>query len=190
MVLRSALGERGAAHRVGIGSRQTSSQSVPRRRERISRWRDGVFFWLAVAKLDQPARPGRRHCASARAAVIALTGNTIRSSTTSTIDVVFGLTGASLLVFRARVSSESRGALPDGVRVPITSDDDGLRARLLGDFGVDDRAVSRECGDRRGHSAGWCRGLLAVGAADQSAQRSLSEDVLRRGRNRRVYRTM
>ena len=199
MVLRSALGERGAkliALGIAISTVGFLSQSVlTAPRAYFAMARDGVFF-KAVAKLDPRSRVPVVAIVlqGVWAAVIALTGkyDQILNYVVSIDVLFFGLTGASLLVFRAR-ESRARTATPLAgrrARARSPGDDDGLRARLLGDFGVDDRPVSRERGDRRGHSAGWRRGLLALGAADRSAQRSLSESVLRGGRNVRVYRTM
>jgi APA family basic amino acid/polyamine antiporter len=104
MVLRSALGERGAkliALGIAISTVGFLSQSVlTAPRAYFAMARDGVFF---------------------KAAVIALTGkyDQILNYVVSIDVLFFGLTGASLLVFRARESRAKTAApAPDGVRVP------------------------------------------------------------------------
>ncbi len=175
-----------------------SVRACSRRRACTTRWRATACSSRPSAKLDPRSRVPVVAIVlqGVWAAVIALTGkyDQILNYVVSIDVLFFGLTGASLLVFRAReCASEDSGARPRRrARAWSPGDDDGVRARVLGDFGVDDRAVSRERRYRGGHSIGWRRRLLALGGpwGGQSTQRSLSGNVLRGGRNLRVYRTM
>jgi APA family basic amino acid/polyamine antiporter len=126
MVLRSALGERGAkliALGIAISTVGFLSQSVlTAPRAYFAMARDGVFF-KAVAKLDPRSRVPVVAIVlqGVWAAVIALTGkyDQILNYVVSIDVLFFGLTGASLLVFRARESRAKTAApAPDGVRVP------------------------------------------------------------------------
>ena len=149
--------------------------------------RDGVFF-KAVGRLDPRTRVPVVAIVlqGVWAAVIALTGKYDQIlNYVESIDVLFfGLTGASLLIFRARESRAKAAAPAPGRRARSrpSGDDDALRARVLGGLGVDDRAVPE--------SAGIGVVILLVGVvvfwlwvrASWSAQRSLSENVLRGGR--------
>ena len=118
MVMRSALGERGAkliALGIAISTVGFLSQSMlTAPRVYYAMARDGVFF-KAVAKLDPRSRVPVVAIVlqGVWAAVIALTGkyDQILNYVVSIDVLFFGLTGASLLVFRAR-ESRARTAAP------------------------------------------------------------------------------
>jgi len=123
MVLRSAWGERGArliALGIAISTVGFLSQGVlTTPRAYFAMARDGVFF-KAVARLNPKTRVPVVAIVlqGVWAAVIALTGqyDQILNYVVSIDVLFFGLTGASLLIFRAR---EARAGTPStGVRVP------------------------------------------------------------------------
>jgi APA family basic amino acid/polyamine antiporter len=126
-VMRRALGERGArmiALGIAISTVGFLSQSIlTAPRVYYAMARDGVFF-KAVGKLDPRSRVPVVAIVlqGVWAAVIALTGkyDQILNYVVSIDVLFFGLTGASLLVFRARAkragTEESEGKL---VRVPL-----------------------------------------------------------------------
>jgi APA family basic amino acid/polyamine antiporter len=130
MVLRSALGDRGArliALGIAVSTVGFLSQSVlTAPRVYFAMARDGVFF-KAVGKLDPRSRVPVVAIVlqGVWAALIALTGkyDQILNYVVSIDVLFFGLTGASLIVFRAR---EARGRKSGdsaddagGVRVPL-----------------------------------------------------------------------
>ncbi len=126
-VMRSALGERGArliALGIAISTVGFLSQSIlTAPRVYFAMARDGVFF-AAVGKLDPRSRVPVVAIVlqGLWAAIIALTGryDQILNYVVSIDVLFFGLTGASLLIFRARAkrdgTEESEGQL---VRVPL-----------------------------------------------------------------------
>ena len=124
MVLRSALGERGAqviALGIAISTVGFLSQGVlTAPRVYFAMARDGVFF-KSVARLNPRTRAPVVAIVlqGVWAAVIALTGkyDQILNYVVSIDVLFFGLTGASLLVFRAR-DQRAKTPAPAGVRVP------------------------------------------------------------------------
>jgi hypothetical protein len=150
--------------------------------------RDGVFF-KAVANWIQRSRVPvvAIVLAGVWAAVIALTGkyDQILNYVVS-IDVLAGRP-ASLPRILAQSRAKTAAPSPDGARARSPGDGDGLVLPSLGDFGVDDRAVSPERRNRSGHSIGWCRRLLVWWRASPHKWSS-EESLFRGGRNGRVYR--
>jgi len=125
-VMRRALGDRGArliALGIAVSTVGFLSQSVlTAPRVYYAMARDGVFF-SAVGKLDSRTRAPVVAIVlqGVWAAIIALTGKYDQIlNYVEAIDVLFfGLTGASLIVFRRRERSEiGAAAAPDRVRVP------------------------------------------------------------------------
>jgi APA family basic amino acid/polyamine antiporter len=125
-VMRETFGARGArliALGIAVSTVGFLSQSVlTAPRVYYAMARDGVFF-SAVGKLDPRSRVPvvAILLQGALAAVIAMTGKYDQIlNYVEAIDVIFfGLTGASLLIFRARERREQRGGVADQrIRVP------------------------------------------------------------------------
>jgi len=124
-VMRVALGDRGArliALGIAISTVGFLSQSIltaPRAYYAMAL--DGVFF-SAVGKLNPKSRVPVTAIVlqGVWAAIIALTGkyDQILNYVVSLDALFFGLTGASLLIFRARERRGKDAAPTDGVRVP------------------------------------------------------------------------
>ena len=125
MVLRSALGDRGArliAAGIAVSTVGFLSQSVlTAPRVYFAMARDGVFF-KAVGRLDPRSRVPVVAIVlqGVWAAVIALTGkyDQILNYVVSIDVLFFGLTGASLIIFRRREKAGTLGDAPNGIRVP------------------------------------------------------------------------
>jgi APA family basic amino acid/polyamine antiporter len=124
-VMRNALGGRGArliALGIAVSTVGFLSQSVlTAPRVYYAMARDGVFF-KAVGTLDPRSRVPVVAIVlqGAWAAIIALSGkyDQILNYVVSIDVLFFGLTGASLIVFRAR-ARRGEAAVPSGVRVPL-----------------------------------------------------------------------
>lgn len=125
MVLRSALGQRGAqliALGIAVSTVGFLSQSVlTAPRAYFAMARDGVFF-KSVGSLDPRSRVPVVAIVlqGVWAAVIALTGkyDQILNYVVSIDVLFFGLTGASLIVFRRRERLGREEPAPEGIRVP------------------------------------------------------------------------
>jgi len=125
-VMRRALGDRGArliALGIAISTVGFLSQSIlTAPRVYYAMARDGVFF-SAVGRLDARSRVPVIAIVlqGVWAAVIALTGkyDQILNYVVSIDVLFFGLTGASLLVFRRRARRDGAGDVGDMMRVPL-----------------------------------------------------------------------
>ena len=153
-VMRRAFGDRGArliALGIAISTVGFLSQSMlTAPRVYYAMARDGVFF-RPSAKLDPRSRVPVVAIVlqGVWAAIIALTGkyDQILNYVVSIDVLFFGLTGASLFIFRARAKrAEPTASATHGPRAVAPDHDDRLRARVLGGLGDDDRAVPANAG--------------------------------------------
>ena len=177
-VMRRALGDRGArliALGIAISTVGFLSQSIlTAPRVYYAMARDGVFF-RAVGQLDARSRVPVIAIVlqGVWAAVIALTGkyDQILNYVVSIDVLFFGLTGASLLIFRAASQTRRRRqrARRHGSRAVAPDHDDRLRAGVLGRLRDDDRPVPAERRYRRRDSPRRRRRLPAVAEAGFSS---------------------
>ena len=180
-ILRSALGERGArliALGIAVSTVGFLSQGVlTAPRVYFAMARDGVFF-KAVGKLDPRSRvPIVAIVIQGVWAVAHRARRQIRSdSQLRRLDRRVVLRVDRRVAARvpfARVARRRGGT--DGYASARSPDhDDAIRARVLGHLRVDDRAVSRERGDRRGDSVRRRRGLPTLGTQAASRRSGLA----------------
>ena len=165
-VMRAALGERGAqwiAFGIAISTLGFLSQGIlTAPRVYYAMARDGLFFksvgWLSprtgvpvVAIVLQ----------GVTATVIALSGRyeQILNYVISVDFISFGLTAASLFVFRRKTAGFAREAVSDS---GPSLHHGALRAGLRRHRDHDRRDLSREFCHRPGHSAGWLPGIFVL----------------------------